>query len=101
MPQTLKPAVAKALLELLEPVQKEFMASKEWQDIEKKAYPPSDFKKKEKKPKNLGTRFPGATRDVEAKPDGHVEGKGKDQVNLATGAETAMANLNVMTNGAA
>ncbi|KAL9129633.1 MAG: hypothetical protein Q9217_001951 [Psora testacea] len=99
-PQTLKPAVTTALLELLEPVQKEFTLSKEWQDVEKKAYPPPQIKKKEKKAKNLGTRFPGAAREVEAKADGHVEGKGKDRVNIAEGAEEAMANLDMDYDGA-
>ncbi|KAL9100783.1 MAG: hypothetical protein Q9163_003879 [Psora crenata] len=100
MPQTLKPAVTEALLELLDPVQKEFASSHGWQDIEKKAYPSPETKKKEKKAKNLGTKFPGGAKNVEAKADGHVEGKGKDQVDTAAGAEDAMAHLNVKTNRA-
>ena len=100
MPQNLKPAVTNALIELLEPVQKEFATTKEWQEVEKRAYPPLEAKKKEKKVKNLGTKFPGVAKDVVAKPDGHVEGKGEAHVNLATGAEEAMANLDVKSNGA-
>ncbi|KAL9021447.1 MAG: hypothetical protein Q9185_001344 [Variospora sp. 1 TL-2023] len=96
-PQLLKPAITKALIELLKPIQAEYQASPEWQDIANKAYPPSEVKKKEKKPKNLGTRFPGAKRGVEAKPDGHVEGKSKDQVNLGTDAEGAMKNLDIQS----
>lgn len=83
------------------------------------------MKKKEKKVKDRGTRFPGAKgnveakpnghieetskdqasqrpstegtmeSDIETKPDGHVEGTSKDQVNLGTGAEEAMKNLDV------
>lgn len=96
-PQLLKPAITKALIELLKPIQAEYEASPEWQDIANKAYPPSEVKKKEKKPKNLGTRFPGAKGGVEAKPDGHVEGKSKDQVNLGTDAEGAMKNLDIQS----
>ncbi|KAI4129113.1 MAG: hypothetical protein LQ338_002411 [Usnochroma carphineum] len=94
-PQLLKPAITRALIELLEPIQAEYQASSEWQDIANKAYPPPEVKKKEKKPKNLGTRFPGAKGGVEAKPDGHVEGKSKDRVNLGTDAEEAMSNLEI------
>ena len=95
MPQTLKPAVATALLDILAPVQEEFNSSKEWQDITNRAYPPPEVKKKDKKVKKLGTRFPGAQKTVEAKSDGHVEGEGKDSVNVATGAEEAMRNLDI------
>lgn len=93
MPQMLKPAVTDALIELLEPIQQEYSASKDWQDTMSLAYPSPEVKKKEKKPKNLGTRFPGVTQDVEAKADGHVEGKTGDQVNLGTSAEEAVAKL--------
>ncbi|KAK4249764.1 hypothetical protein C7999DRAFT_12469 [Corynascus novoguineensis] len=60
-PQLLKPAVAKELNALLAPIQEAFQASKEWQDIAEKAYPPPP--KKEKKVKNKGTRYPGAAKD--------------------------------------
>ncbi|KAI4143549.1 MAG: hypothetical protein L6R39_004528 [Caloplaca ligustica] len=94
-PQLLKPAITKALTELLKPIQAEYQASPDWQDIANKAYPPEEVKKKEKKAKNLGTRFPGAKGGVEAKPDGHVEGKSKDRVNLGADAEEAMSRLEV------
>ena len=99
MPQMLKPAATNALLELLQPIQDEYLQSNEWQDIERKSYPPVELKKKEKKVKDRGSRFPGAAKEVESKPDGHVEGKTKDQVDLASGAEVAMKNLDVTTNG--
>lgn len=83
----LKPAVITGLLELLEPIQKEFKESKDWQDIEQKAYPSEQARKKEKKVKNLGTRFPGAANQVETKPDGHVEGPGKDEIDVAKGVK--------------
>ncbi len=89
----LKPAVTAGLLELLGPIQKEFKESKEWQDIEQKAYPSEQTKKKEKKVKNLGTRFPGAANQVETKPDGHIEGPNKDVTDLAKGVR------NLDTNG--
>ena len=60
-PQLLKPAVSKELNALLAPIQEAFQASKEWQDIAEKAYPPPP--KKEKKVKNKGTRYPGAAKD--------------------------------------
>ncbi|KAF7548781.1 hypothetical protein G7Z17_g6823 [Cylindrodendrum hubeiense] len=57
-PQILKPAVAKALNELMAPIQEAYQASAEWQEITLKAYPPPP--KKEKKVKDRGSRFPGA-----------------------------------------
>jgi tyrosyl-tRNA synthetase len=83
-PQDLKPAVTAALNTLLEPVQAEFQANKEWQEIEQKAYPPPPEKKKEKKKKDKGAFHPGAKKQVEAKPDGHVEGKDKASVDVGT-----------------
>jgi tyrosyl-tRNA synthetase len=84
VPQDLKPAVTAALNTLLAPVQKEFQANAEWQAIEQKAYPPPPAeKKKEKKKKDKGAFHPGAKK-VEAKPDGHVEGKDKASVDVGT-----------------
>jgi len=60
-PQLLKPAVAKALIELTAPIQVAYQASREWQEISSKAYPPPP--KKEKKVKNKGTRYPGAKEE--------------------------------------
>lgn len=56
-PQLVKPAIARDLTALLAPIQEAFQASKEWQEIAEKAYPPPP--KKEKKVKNKGTRYPG------------------------------------------
>ena len=61
-----------ALNALLEPIQAEFKASKEWQEVEQKAYPPPEVKKKPKKEKKLGDRFPGIVRD-QVKPDENVQ----------------------------
>ncbi|KAL8696043.1 MAG: hypothetical protein Q9224_003005 [Gallowayella concinna] len=96
-PQLLKPAIIKALQDLLQPLQAEYDASVEWQEIANKAYPPPEVKKKDKKAKDRGTKFPVAKGEVEAKPDGHVEGNAQDQVNLGTGAEEAMDKLDVQT----
>lgn len=73
-----------ALNALLEPVQAEFKASKEWQDVEQKAYPPVEVKKKPKKEKNLGDRFPGGIRN-QVKPDDKVqEEQEKHEHNIVT-----------------
>ena len=98
MPQTLKPAAATALIELLRPIQDEYAQSVEWQELATKAYPLPEQKKKEKKVKDRGTRFPGIANQVEVKPDGHVEGKANDEANLANGAEEAMNNLHLTSN---
>ena len=90
-PQLLKPAVTAALLDLLAPIQAEFQGSKEWQEIEQKAYPQPPSQKKVKKQKDKGSKRPG----VQALPDGHVEGKGKSEVDLADGPEKAMNELKI------
>ena len=59
------------------------------------AYPLRETIKKEKKVKDRGTKFPGSKGGVAAKPDGHVEGEAKDQVDLGTGAEEAMDKLGI------
>ncbi|KAK5115690.1 hypothetical protein LTR62_000779 [Meristemomyces frigidus] len=80
-PQSLKPAVTEALLAILEPIRKAFETDEDWQAVEQRAYPPPPPpEKKKKKEKNLGSRFPGSgpgkgEGEVEAKPDGHLEGK--------------------------
>lgn len=81
-PQTLKPAVAEALVELLKPIQEAFQASTEWQEIEKLAYPPPEAKKKKEK-KDRGTRHPAVKAQeqmngIAAKPDGHIESEKDD-----------------------
>lgn len=102
-PQTLKPAVTEALLALLEPIREQFEGNKEWQEVEKKAYPPPPApEKKKKKEKNLGSRFPGSKpgpvetgAKVEAMPDGHVEGEGAKEVSVGKSTEEAMNKLSV------
>jgi tyrosyl-tRNA synthetase len=58
-PQLLKAAVSRSLNDLLAPIHAKFQASKEWQEITLKAYPPVEKPKKEKKAKNKGTGYPG------------------------------------------
>ena len=103
-PQALKPAVTDALLELIEPIRKAYEADKEWQAVEQRAYPPPPAApKKEKKVKNLGSRFPGAkdakpeaaNGSIEAKPDGHVEGPGAEKASVGKSTEEAMKRLSV------
>lgn len=67
-PQLLKPALSKALNQLLEPIQKSFLASKEWQDIALKAYPPPVPMKKQKKVKDKGSRYPVGGAPPKAQP---------------------------------
>nr|KAK5436088.1 Tyrosine--tRNA ligase cytoplasmic [Exophiala xenobiotica] len=93
-PQLLKAGATAALVELLAPIQAEYQASPEWQDIEKKAYPPAEPVKKKKQPKDKGSRHPGAG-NVKANPDGTVEGKGKEQVEVGKTAEDAMSKLEI------
>ncbi|KAK5297851.1 Tyrosine--tRNA ligase cytoplasmic [Exophiala xenobiotica] len=93
-PQLLKAGATAALVDLLAPIQAEYQATPEWQDIEKKAYPPAEPVKKKKQPKDKGSRHPGAG-NVKANPDGTVEGKGKEQVEVGKTAEDAMAKLDV------
>ncbi|KAK4548793.1 hypothetical protein LTR36_008566 [Oleoguttula mirabilis] len=108
-PQILKPAVTEALLEILAPIRKTFTESKEWQAVEQRAYPPPPAPEKKKKVKNLGSRFPGAKggdgkengAPVEAKPDGHVEGEGAQEVSVGRSTESAMENMSVQDGGKA
>ncbi|KAJ5317772.1 hypothetical protein PENANT_c004G04920 [Penicillium antarcticum] len=65
-PQLLKPAVAAGLVQLMAPIQAAYEADTEWQEIALKAYPPVVAQKKVKKPKDKGSRFPGAKPDGEA-----------------------------------
>ncbi|KAH9909345.1 tyrosine tRNA ligase [Xylariomycetidae sp. FL2044] len=52
-PQTLKPALTKALNELLDPIRSEFEASEEWKAILELAYPPEVKQKKVKQKKEV------------------------------------------------
>lgn len=108
-PESLKAAVTTALISLLQPIQAEYKASKEWQDVEKLAYPPPP--KKEKKEKDKGSRHPGATSSrtapqgsvgpqeeaakVEALPDGSLQGEGREKVSVGTGVEDAIRGLDM------
>ncbi|KHO00241.1 tyrosyl-tRNA synthetase [Metarhizium album ARSEF 1941] len=86
-PQILKPAVAKALNQLLAPIQEAFQNSKDWQDAAVKAYPPPV---KEKKVRNKGSRYPGKTSgaagDAAVQADGIVRGE-VDSVAAAAAVE--------------
>ncbi|CAG8118189.1 unnamed protein product [Penicillium salamii] len=64
-PQILKPAVSAAMVSLMAPIQAAYETSAEWQEITLKAYPPPVVHKKVKKPKDRGTRFPGAKQEQE------------------------------------
>jgi tyrosyl-tRNA synthetase len=93
-PQLLKAGASAALVDLLAPIQAEFQATPEWQEIEKKAYPPAEPAKKKKQPKDKGSRYPGG-QAVKANPDGSVSGKDKQEVDVSSSATEAMQNLGV------
>jgi len=67
-------------------VQKDFLENKEWQEIEKLAYPPAaPEEKKKKQKKDKGSRYPGAGAGQSS----------KDEANLGASAEEAMDKLKV------
>jgi tyrosyl-tRNA synthetase len=92
-PQLLKAGVSDALNSVLAPIQAEFEADKEWQSALEAGYPTgqSDKKKKDKKPKDKGSRYPG----VKTNPDGTVEGPGADEVKLGTDVQDVLSKLSV------
>lgn len=91
-PQMLKAGVSEALNSVLAPIQKEFQADTEWQKVLEEGYPDQEGKKKkDKKPKDKGSRYPG----VKTNPDGTVEGPGAEKVKLGESVEDAMKNLAV------
>ena len=45
------------------PIQEEYQASPEWQEITLRAYPPPIVQKKPKKAKGKGTRHPGTNKE--------------------------------------
>lgn len=47
------------------PIHNAYQASSEWQEITLKAYPPPTVQKKQKKPKDKGSRYPGANKEQE------------------------------------
>lgn len=95
-PQLLKSGVTDGISKLLGPIQAAFDASQEWRDIEKLAYPPvvEEKKKKEKKVKNKGSRYPGGAK-VEAQPDGSLEGKDAQEVSVGKSAQEALEKLDL------
>jgi tyrosyl-tRNA synthetase len=58
----LKAVVSESLNNLLSSIQAKFKASKEWQEITLKAYPPVEAPKKVKKEKKIGTSYPGGKK---------------------------------------
>ncbi|EHN02267.1 Tys1p [Saccharomyces cerevisiae x Saccharomyces kudriavzevii VIN7] len=66
-PPDLKIGVADAINELLEPIRQEFANNKEFQEASEKGYPVAvpQKTKKLKKPKNKGSKYPGAPKAEE------------------------------------
>lgn len=92
-PQLLKSGVSEALNAVLAPIQAEFQEDKEWQAVLELGYPSEqpEKKKKDKKPKDKGTRHPG----VKTNPDGTVEGPDAEKVKIGDNVQDAMQNLAV------
>ena len=93
----LKDAVTTALVDLMAPIQVAFQASPVWRDIETKAYPPPvpDMNKKQKKPKDKGSKYPGASTAVETRLDGSVQGQKPEEVSLGPNAEEVIKKLEI------
>ncbi|CCH41211.1 Tyrosyl-tRNA synthetase, cytoplasmic [Wickerhamomyces ciferrii] len=65
-PPDLKSGVADAINVLLAPIREEFANDKEFQEVEAKGYPaPVKQEKKTKKPKDKGSRHPGAQKKID------------------------------------
>ncbi|CAL9738357.1 tyrosine--tRNA ligase, cytoplasmic [Monosporozyma servazzii] len=64
-PPDLKTGVADAINALLAPLREEFASNPEFQEAEKNGYPVEVKVKKTKKPKNKGSRYPGAPANTE------------------------------------
>ncbi|KAI5965758.1 TYS1 [Candida pseudojiufengensis] len=78
-PPDLKTGVADKINELLKPIREEFENNKEFQEAQAKGYPIATPKqeKKVKKPKNKGSKYPGAsasstTTDVDPKTESDI-----------------------------
>jgi len=91
-PQLLKSGVTAALVDLLAPIQEDFQSSPEWQEIEKKAYPPPPAPEKKKKQKVLGSKYSGAGK---SKVDSKAEGSAREDGDTGKGIETVMENMHV------
>ncbi|RMZ83113.1 hypothetical protein DV738_g1201, partial [Chaetothyriales sp. CBS 135597] len=89
-PQLLKQGATTALVDLLAPIQADYQASPEWQEIEKKAYPPPEAKQK-KKVKDKGSRYPGGGAGNVKAPVSADKAKTEE----TKAAETGIAKLTV------
>ncbi|CDK26421.1 unnamed protein product [Kuraishia capsulata CBS 1993] len=75
-PPDLKSGVADAINVLLAPIREEFANNAEFREAQEKGYPaPVEEKKKVKKVKNRGTRFPGSKPEGEAQTTEEVAAK--------------------------
>jgi tyrosyl-tRNA synthetase len=91
------------LNELLKPIQDEYTASPEWQEIALQAYPPEKAAVKVKKVKDKGdpekraaaAAARKAAAAVVAQPDGHVEGKDAQKVNVGPSTDEMLKKLNI------
>ncbi|SCV99592.1 LAFE_0A06590g1_1 [Lachancea fermentati] len=74
-PPDLKSGVTDAINELLAPIREEFAVNKEFQEAQEKGYPVvvAEKTKKQKKPKNKGTRYPGGQNNAQDKDPKETE----------------------------
>lgn len=95
-PQMLKTGVSDTLNTILKPIQEEFQNDKAWQEALETGYPSEqpEKKKKDKKPKDKGSRYPGGA-NVTTNPDGTIEGPDAEKVKLGNDVKDAMKNLEV------
>lgn len=75
-PQDLKTAVADAIVRLLTPIRKAFEESKEWQEVEKLAYPDPNAKPEKKKKKEKVYHPPPPGKGKNANPNHHTPSEG-------------------------
>ncbi|KAA8893168.1 tRNA synthetases class I-domain-containing protein [Sphaerosporella brunnea] len=92
-PGDLKAGVEQALNALLAPIQAEYTADEEWQNIAELAYPPPVAEKKKKKEKKIGTGYHANKGAVVA--DGKAKPKEAVKEAVGTGAEEALEKLKV------
>jgi tyrosyl-tRNA synthetase len=76
----LKNLVSESLNGILASIQAKFKASKEWQEITLKAYPPPEKPKKVKKEKKIGTGYSGQANPADrSKADGSKPDESKPE----------------------
>ena len=79
--------MAKGLSDLMASITAEYEASEEWKEITLKAYPPPVSNKKVKKPKDKGSRHPGAAKGAAPEESTQPEGTAERVVPVVESSE--------------